>query len=213
MIKDKNKINIKFVENWKREISNISKEKKDMLCNGINYKYKKEATIRDLLLFLDEKFHNLNGHDSIMYANKNELEICLKFNYKIVYKKQLLSLFDLNIPIEWIKEYLNTSEFLVYCAFFERAGGGGFKSNGMKFYFNSKERSSHNYPHVHINYKDDDASISLNGDLLAGSLPTRKLKEAKKIIQINKQSLLLQWNRITDGQKFELSNGNLIRVI
>ena len=54
--------------------------------------------------------------------------------------------------------------------------------------------------------------ISLDGSVLHGDLPTKKLKIAKQIIEENKYSFLLKWNDMTDGEKFEFNNYELVRI-
>ena len=95
---------------------------------------------------------------------------------------------------------------------FVEKGGNVLNINGMKFYIHSKENGKHHLPHIHVIYNEYEVVISLEGLVLEGNLPNKKLKSAKQIIEENKYSLLLKWNDMTDGEKFEFNNNELVRI-
>lgn len=47
---------------------------------------------------------------------------------------------------------------------------------GMIIYMLFKDTKPHNKPHVHVYYGEYEASIGIDGELLAGSLPAKQLK-------------------------------------
>lgn len=70
-------------------------------------------------------------------------------------------------------------EFLL--SVFVEIGGKIYTEKGMKFYIHSKESGKHHLPHIHVVYNGNEASISLDGEILVGYLPKKKLKKLKKL--------------------------------
>lgn len=66
------------------------------------------------------------------------------------------------------------------------------------YFFDNKQ---HKEPHIHVNYADDDAVISiLDGTILKGSIPNNKLKLVNAWIEIHKEDLMADWKLAIDGQ-------------
>ena len=66
------------------------------------------------------------------------------------------------------------------------------------FYFDNKE---HHLPHIHIEYQDFNAIISLvDSKILAGDFPQSKLKLVFAWIEIHKDELLADWKLAIEGQ-------------
>ena len=79
----------------------------------------------------------------------------------------------------------------------------------LRFYFHSKESGSHNEPHVHVCNlsREYEASISLvTGKLLAGEMPRKLLKKARKRIKDRQWDFLNWWNALTDGLKVDVNH-------
>jgi len=78
-----------------------------------------------------------------------------------------------------------------------------FKYRGLAGYMYFKDIEKHHLPHFHVEYGDFEASFDLNGNLLAGKLPTQKYKDVKKIT--NEYQLLLQhaWEKALIGDTFD----------
>ncbi len=67
------------------------------------------------------------------------------------------------------------------------------------YYFDNKE---HNAPHIHTNYGEFDAIISIpEGKILKGKLPPRKMKLVQAWIEIHKEDLMADWKLAVEGQQ------------
>jgi len=61
----------------------------------------------------------------------------------------------------------------------------------------------HNPPHIHINYNEDEALVSINDSLvLRGELPPRVLGLVMEWTQLHRSELLENWNMIQDSGKY-----------
>ncbi len=68
----------------------------------------------------------------------------------------------------------------------------------MFFYDTDK----HNLPHIHAEYQGKTAVYSIeNGEVLAGSLPSKKNKLVVAWIEIHQEDLLVDWELAVDGKK------------
>ena len=66
-------------------------------------------------------------------------------------------------------------------------------------YFCDDER--HNLPHIHAKYQGKDASFNiLDGELLCGEIPLAKTRLVQAWIEINRESLLADWELAVSGQ-------------
>ncbi len=61
----------------------------------------------------------------------------------------------------------------------------------------------HNKPHVHIFYGEYRATVGIDGELLAGSLPVRQLKMVVGWLALHEEEAYAAWNRAVRGEKFE----------
>lgn len=82
------------------------------------------------------------------------------------------------------------------------------EGDGLKYYVYSHESSKHNMPHVHVVTMDHDYSASIaieSGEVIAGELPKKKKRLAKKRI-LNKQLFFYEcWNTQTDGLRVDIN--------
>jgi hypothetical protein len=62
--------------------------------------------------------------------------------------------------------------------------------------------SRHNLPHIHAEYQDSEAVISLEGDVLSGELPPKKLKLVLAWIEIHSEDLQANWKLLSEGKEF-----------
>ena len=62
--------------------------------------------------------------------------------------------------------------------------------------------SKHNLPHIHAEYQNDEVVISLNGEILSGSLPSKKLKLVLAWIEIHNEDLHANWKLLSEGKEF-----------
>lgn len=62
-----------------------------------------------------------------------------------------------------------------------------------------KDISKHNKPHFHAYYNEHEASIGIDGELLAGSLPIKQLKLVQAWTVIHEEELYAAWNKAVAG--------------
>ena len=66
------------------------------------------------------------------------------------------------------------------------------------FYYDNKQ---HNLPHIHIEYAEYMAVVSINeGNLIEGNFPKEKLKLVQAWIEIHKDELKANWQLAIEGQ-------------
>ena len=53
----------------------------------------------------------------------------------------------------------------------------------------------HHKPHFHVYYAEYEASIGIDGDILAGSLPVKQLKLVQAWAIIHEEELYAAWNK------------------
>ena len=69
----------------------------------------------------------------------------------------------------------------------------------ISMYFFDDDR--HNLPHIHAKYQGEEASFSiLDGDLLNGTMPAGKVRLVQAWIEINRESLLADWELAISGE-------------
>ena len=58
----------------------------------------------------------------------------------------------------------------------------------------------HNMPHIHAEYQGYEAVISLDGDLIEGELPRKKLRLVVAWIEIHADELAANWKLLSKGE-------------
>ncbi len=53
----------------------------------------------------------------------------------------------------------------------------------------------HNKPHVHVFYAEHEASVGIDGELLAGSLPMKQMRILSAWLAIHEEELYAAWNK------------------
>ncbi|MBD5146148.1 MAG: DUF4160 domain-containing protein [Ruminococcus sp.] len=66
-----------------------------------------------------------------------------------------------------------------------------------------KDDSQHHKPHVHVYYNEYEASVGLDGELLAGNIPVKQLKLVLAWLAIHEDELYSAWNKAVQGIPFE----------
>ena len=61
------------------------------------------------------------------------------------------------------------------------------------FFFITMYWRDHNPPHFHASYGNDEALITMNGEVYSGSLPRRALSLVREWLAIHRQELLDNW--------------------
>lgn len=63
------------------------------------------------------------------------------------------------------------------------------------------DRKKHKLPHIHVQYQDNEAVISIpEGKLLEGSLPKSKIKLVHAWIEIHQDELMADWKLAMQGE-------------
>jgi hypothetical protein len=60
----------------------------------------------------------------------------------------------------------------------------------------------HHKPHVHVYYAEHDASVGIDGELLAGNLPVRQLKLVQAWMILHEDELYKAWNKAVRNEPF-----------
>ena len=59
----------------------------------------------------------------------------------------------------------------------------------------------HHEAHIHAEYSGDEIVISLNGEILEGSIPKNKLKLLEAWIELRKEDLEANWQLLSEGEQ------------
>ena len=71
----------------------------------------------------------------------------------------------------------------------------------IKLLFDDTTR--HNKPHVHVYFGEYKATIGIDGELLAGSLPYKQLKIIVGWLTLHEDEAYFAWNRAVRGEHFD----------
>lgn len=66
-----------------------------------------------------------------------------------------------------------------------------------------KDTQQHHKPHVHAKYGDYEASIGIDGELLAGSMPVRQLRMIQGWLALHEEEAYAAWNKAVQGEQFD----------
>ncbi|MGL4484425.1 MAG: DUF4160 domain-containing protein [Anaerovoracaceae bacterium] len=61
----------------------------------------------------------------------------------------------------------------------------------------------HNKPHIHAEFGEYEASVGIDGELLAGSLPKKKLVILQAWLIMHEEELYEAWNKAVQNQAFD----------
>lgn len=61
----------------------------------------------------------------------------------------------------------------------------------------------HHKPHVHVYYGDYEASIGIDGELLAGALPVKQMKLIQAWLVLHEDEAYEAWNNAVAGRSFQ----------
>lgn len=67
-----------------------------------------------------------------------------------------------------------------------------YKENGGK----------HKMPHIHAEYSGDEVVVTLDGDVLEGSIPKSKMKLLDAWMEIHREDLEANWTLLSSGEQF-----------
>ena len=72
---------------------------------------------------------------------------------------------------------------------------------GIIVYMYREIGGQHKLPHIHAEYQDNEIAVSLNGEILEGGLPNKKLKLLLAWMEIHKEDLEANWKLLSDGRE------------
>lgn len=64
------------------------------------------------------------------------------------------------------------------------------------------DEGQHHKPHVHVYFGEYEASIGIDGELLAGSLPLKQVKLVVAWLSLHEDELYEAWNLAVQGKPF-----------
>ena len=73
---------------------------------------------------------------------------------------------------------------------------------GIIIRMQSESGGRHNKPHIHCIYGDREAVISLDGEVLEGSMPPAKLRLVLAWITIHEEELCADWKLLSEGEGY-----------
>lgn len=198
---------------WKKYNYRLNDKERILLAKKYLFLYDNETTLYDLFKYLNELYSPIIcNFEQINVKHINYVRL-IKRRYRFLINKNYIYMYDLNTKISTLIDTFKLNNIEVFFMFFAELGGKILDLKGMKFYIHSKESGKHNIPHIHVKYQDNEVSISLNGEVLAGKIDTKKQNIAIETIVKDKESLLLKWNEITDGEKFYFKHNELVRLL
>lgn len=74
---------------------------------------------------------------------------------------------------------------------------------GIYVYLRFGDTVQHYKPHVHVQYGDYAAVVSLDGELLAGSIPKKQFKILVGWLALREEEVYRAWNRAVRCEHFE----------
>lgn len=72
---------------------------------------------------------------------------------------------------------------------------------GIIIYIYNEVGGKHNKPHIHAIYQDYEVVVSLDGEILEGSIPKKKQKLLDAWIVLHQDELYANWKLVNDGQQ------------
>ena len=73
---------------------------------------------------------------------------------------------------------------------------------GISVYMYSEPNSPHKLPHIHAEYQGQQIVISLDGNVLEGDLPSKKLRMLLVWMELRQKELCENWELLAAGKKY-----------
>lgn len=61
--------------------------------------------------------------------------------------------------------------------------------------------TKHKVPHIHADYSGDEVVVSIDGEVLEGSIPKNKMKLLEAWMEIHKDELMADWELLSSGEQ------------
>ena len=115
--------------------------------------------------------------------------------------KDFIEIENMDIMVETLlRKFQIEGNLQLYFAF-SALQGDIWREGQIHYYMQSREYGKHNRPHVHVNAGDRySAAIDiLTGEILAGEISGKYMKQIKNKVEKNRGFLIDCWNNMTDG--------------
>ena len=205
------KIDIVIHKYWKTFIYRLNKREQDKLSEKVIFQYDSTTTLYDLFKYLNIVYEEIILNFENINLNKINYKKIIRKRYRIFNKNKYIYVYDLSSTLESLIQLYKLDKIEIFFSFFTEIGGRLLELKGMQFYMYSKEQGKHKLPHIHVKYQNQEVVISLEGKILAGKIKEKMQKMAIDAILSDKESFLLKWNNMTDGEKFCFKKTELIR--
>ena len=149
------------------------------------------------------------GKYNIIILNMNKLFWQRYFSDNIISNLEYTMSDYENLTLKQLEEQFSMSTLEIpICLNYNCAGRSVGYSNGILFYFHSKEKDLHHVPHIHCKYSGIETRVNIV-DLTIMDKPFKKNKMdyALNIIKENQKDLLLYWEKVVvkgESLKFNL---------
>lgn len=157
-----------------------------------NLDYNEHTLTKDIVLAIKKKL----GYDNL------EISAPVRYSFLVGTERYY---FDFNADFSsLLTKYLdpdNTGSITVGLLVSCNAGDVG-REDGLRYFVHSRESGRHNLPHIHVEDAGHNYEVSLaieTGDLLAGHMPGKLLKKARKKLDKEKSYFMDCWVKMTDG--------------
>ena len=177
------------------------KIKSEIIYTDTIYYYKKPVPgyICSILSANDPDGKNLN---ILERDSELELEYILEPNTTMSdIRNAIIEIENMDIMVETLlRKFQIEGNLQLYFAF-SALQGDIWREGQIHYYMQSREYGKHNRPHVHVNAGDRySAAIDiLTGEILAGEIPGKYMKQIKNKVEKNRGFLIDCWNNMTDG--------------
>ena len=112
----------------------------------------------------------------------------------------------MNTKIGVLEEYFKISERTLSLHYLQGIGGTLGESEGIRYFFHTREKDLHNIPHIHCEYSGEEFRVNLYTlEIMDDSFKSRKkTKLAMDVITKNKDEFIRIWNlAVVKGLPFE----------
>ena len=112
----------------------------------------------------------------------------------------------MNTKIGVLEEYFKISERTLSLHYLQGIGGTLGESEGIRYFFHTRERDLHNIPHIHCEYSGEEFRVNLYTlEIMYDSFKSRKkTKLAMDVVTKNKDEFIRIWNlAVVKGLPFE----------
>ena len=73
---------------------------------------------------------------------------------------------------------------------------------GIIIRMQSEKGGTHNLPHIHAIYNEDEMVVGLDGKIIEGDFPAKQMKLLQAWIAIHEDELKANWNMLSNGDGY-----------